>query len=423
MPQQSETQSQPAGARFLGLIGWVVPLLVIAYFLLFAVATLTPKPKANGIVIVNDEANLLAPWAEEAIGQIKFPDDVPVVVHTVSTIPAGKIATFATDKMSQESHWQTLRPRGWLRKYIKRDFPWATGVYVVVSLDPQLLQIRFGEEIRLGAYQQMIAVGPWYRDQQRFERTEVDHHVLNTVKELAPRMKNLAHPPWPLSWAQHLSSLVASEIDDMLAPSNDLFSKLVLKNYIAFAHTIGATGSAWRFVAFNVAAFVLLWLLGKRLLIKWFLLPRIRSPWLRWPLLILSNLAILGVLVTGFISLAVLSKGRIEDELALHALGLPFLSTAGLDVGLFSVQGGLWLAIPGALIVFLGELMQSSAAAKHGETRITFGWLLWGCMLFLLPKAIGIPVLVMRIWNTGSEIVQSMSEDSTVENEKILGES
>lgn len=409
--ENSETQSPPAWARLLGCLGGLVAL---AFLFLFVLASLTANPKADGSVLVNDEANMLSPTTKDAIAQIKFPEDVPVVVRTVSAIPREKIGTFASEQMSEEPQWQVLRPRGWLRRYIKRDPPWGPGVYVLVSLDPRLLQIRFGEEMRLSAYQQLVAVGPWYRAQQHFEPTQVDQHVLNTVQELAQRTNQLSHPPWPLSWAQYLSSLVVSEVDDLLAPSDNLFSKLVLRNYIALAHTVGATRSGWRFIAFNVVAFVLLWLVGKKLLIGWFLLPRIRAAWLRGILVILSNLGLLGVLVTGFISLAALSKGRIEDELALEALGLSFLSTASLDATLFSTRGGLWLGIPGALISFLGEFMQFLEAVKHNETRITFGWLGWGCMLFLLPKGIAIAALAMLLWKTGSEIVQSLSEGSTV---------
>ncbi len=414
MPQQSEkseTQSQPAWVQLLGCFGG---LFAFAFFLLFALASFTPKPKADGSVIVDDEANILTPEAEAAIKQVKFPEDIPAVVRTVSSIPRRKIGTFATDLMPEERHWQTLRPRGWLRKYIRQDLPSGPGVYVLVSLDPQLLQIRFGREIRLSAYQQMLAVGTWYRGQQRFERSALDQHVLKTVKELAERMHKLADAPWPLSWVQYLSSSVASEIDDLLAPSDGLFSNLALRCYITLAHSFGATGSAWRFVAFSVAAFVLLWLIGKKLLISWLLLPRFKAAWLRWTVLGVSNLGLLGVLVTGFASLAALSKGRIEDELALEALGLSFLSAPGFDAALFSSRGGLWLAIPGAVVSFVGEIMQAAAARKCGETRITFGWLAWGCMLFLLPKAIAIAALVMLTWKTGAEIVQSISEDSTV---------
>lgn len=258
------------------IFGCLGGLLGFSFFFLYLLASFTANPKADGSIIVDDEANILAPWSQVAIKEIKFPEDTPVVVRTVSSIPEAKIGTYALDLMSEERHWQTLRPRGWLRKYIKQDLPSGPGVYVLVSLEPLLLQIRFGRKIRLSAYQQMIAAGTWYRDQQRFERDEFDQHVVKTVKELADKMQILTDLSWPFIWAQYLSSLVFSEIEDLLAPSDGLYSDTVLKNYIKLAHSIGTTGSAWLFVAFSVAAFVLLRLIGKKLLIDWLLLPRIQ---------------------------------------------------------------------------------------------------------------------------------------------------
>jgi hypothetical protein len=409
MADESENtapQPQPTWQKALGCLGGGVALV---FFLLFAIASCTADPKADGSLIVDDEANILAPWAEDALREIRFPDDTPAVVRTVSSIPARKIGTYATDLMVKEPHWQTLRPRGWLRRHIRRDSPSGPGVYVLVSGDPLLLQIRFGRNIRLSAYQQGIAVGNWYRDKQRFVKSSLNRHVVETVQDLAQKMQKVAYPPWPLSWAQYLSSTVVSEIEDWLAPSDGLYSDAVLKNYIKLAHSVGTAGSAWGFVGFTVAVFVLLWLIGKKLLIDRLILPRVGMGWLRWPLVILSNLGLLGMLLTGFTALALMSKGRVEDELALDALGLSFLSTAGFSPTLFSSHGGLWLAVPGAFVALVSEIIQAAEAQKHGEKRVPLVWLAWGCAFFLLPKAIAIVALVVLIWKTANEIIQNVS--------------
>jgi hypothetical protein len=405
---ESEDRSQPAWAS----LGCLVVLLGVTFFVAFVLASCTPEPKANGRVIVDDRANLLAQDTKAAIERIKFPQEIAAVVRTVTTIPRTEIGTFASELMSEEPHWHTLRPRGWLRRHLRQDLPWGPGVYVLVSSDPQLLQIRFGRDIRLSAYQHMLAIGPWYRSQQRFDRSALDQHVVSTVTELAARTRRLTDPPWPLSWAQYLASMVASEIDDVLAPSDGLFSNLALRRYIVLAHSVGATGSAWRFVAFSVGGFVLLWLIGKKLLIDRLVLPRTGNLWLRGSLVILSNLGLLGVLVTSFAALAALSQGRVEDQLALEAMGLSFLSATGFDATLFAHRGGLWVALPGAFVSFVGEAVQAAEAQRHGEMRIPYGWVGWGCLLFLLPKAIAIAALAMLIWKTGADIVQSVRRSS-----------
>jgi hypothetical protein len=69
----------------------------------------------------------------------------------------------------------------------------------------------------------------------------------------------------------------------------------------------------------------------------------------------------------------------------------------------------LWLALPGAFVALVGEIMQAAEAQKHGETRVPLVWLAWGCAFFLLPKAIAIVALVVLIWKTGGKIIQNVS--------------
>ena len=118
----------------------------------------------------------------------------------------------------------------------------------------------------------------------------------------------------------------------------------------------------------------------------------------------LANLGLFVVLVTGFGAFVALSlsKGRIENEMALTALG--FQAAPGFDVALFSTQGGWGLAIIGAFVSFLQEFLQAAEqtaqAQRSGNTNVTFtlGWLAWGCLLFYLPKPIAIIALVILIW-------------------------
>lgn len=406
-PKIIDLKTQPLWVQALG---WLGGLGGVAFCFLFVAASCTANPKADGSVIVDDQANILAPWAKAAIKEIRFPEDIPTVVRTVSSIPPQKIGTFATDLMLEEPHWQTLRPRGLLRKFLRNDPPSGPGVYVLVSLKPQLLQIRFGPAIRLSAYQNLIAVGTWYRDQQRFERSALDAHVVHTIKELAQKMDTVANPPWPFSWAQYLSSFVISQIEDIFEPSDGLFSKMVLRNHIMLANSIGATGSVWRFMAFNGVVFVILWLV--KLLIDWLLLLlRIENVWF-WHIVVkLSSLVLFSFLLAEYASLAALSKGRVEDELELEVLGLSFLSIPGFDATLFSTQGGIWLAVPGAVVSLLGAARQDEVVDGWHRQHIPIEWLLWGCLLFLLPKAIAIVVLVVVVRRTYLEIAKSVSAE------------
>src|SRR6185369_10035214 len=140
-----------------------------------------------------------------------FPDDTPVVIRTVSKIPSSEIGSFATEAMNHDPNRQSLRPRGFLRRYFRHGLPYGTGVYVLVSVQPLLLQIRFGDEIRLAAYQSGLAAGPWYRQQQTFPRAQIETHTVAVVNELAGKMKDVRHPSLLMSLVERLPSETYSE--------------------------------------------------------------------------------------------------------------------------------------------------------------------------------------------------------------------
>lgn len=383
-------------------------------FLYFA-AAFTADPEADGSIAVHDEADLFNDSVEAAIAGIRFPAGIPVLVRTVDSIPHALIGSYATDQMNDEVAWQALRPRGWLRTYFRQDPAWGPGVYLLVSREPQLVQIRFGHDIRMAAYQEQLAVGPWYLAQQEYDPATVDEHVARTLEDLATRMTAISRPWWLLRWARSAASWVSSELEDWLAPSDGLYSTVVLSNYLKLAAATGGTGATWRFILFNVVTFVALWLVGKKFLIELVLLRRVRRQWIRESLGVLANCGLLGVVLTSFAAIALLSHGRIEDRLALEGLGFPVASAELLSSKLFTMRGGLWLAVPGAVVALFVELVevahQMAAEARGGETSgyLPVKWLGWGCALFLMPFAIGVPVFVILVWRGGSTMLELAS--------------
>jgi hypothetical protein len=275
------------------------------------------------------------------------------------------------------------------------------------------LQLRFGPDIRLTAYQERLAAGAWYRAKQRFTPGALDSHVERTVQELALRMKNVTEPAWPLSWAHGLSSLVASEVEDFLAPSDGLYSRYALASYLRLAAACGGTGSAWRFIAFNALCLVGFWLVGKKLVLERWVLPNARATWLKVVGGLLTATGLLGTLLTGMAALSLLSRGRLEDQLALDALGLTFLSGLAFEDQLYARSGGLLLAIPGALAGLIDECMKLFDA-NSDPNRVVLGvpykWLGWACALYLLPMALAVPTTLVLVWSIAGQIKKKVDE-------------
>jgi hypothetical protein len=380
-------------------------------FVLFLGASCTPKPEADGRIIVIDDAGMLPHEVEEKIGNIHFPEDTPAILRTIHSLPTDQIGVSATALMESEEQWQELRPRGALRRYFRQDLPYGPGVYVLVSREPNLLQVRFGRDIRLSAYNAGIASGQWYREQQRPDGPEA---IATTVEQLAAKTKDIRDAWFLRRWAEWWASLVGSEIEDFLAPTEGLYTDAVLRNFVSLASVFKATGSSWRFTAFIILSLIFIYLVTHQVLARF-----VKSNWARLIIVGIGNVLILGTLLVGFASLALLSRGRIEDQLALQSMGLDFLSTAGFSPTLFSSNGGWWLAIPGAVIAFLGDVIESGvesdAQRAQGVDHVSFrlGWLAWACALYLLPMAIALAGFVVVIWNTGKSVASLGSESSS----------
>ncbi|MEX2260902.1 MAG: hypothetical protein WD696_03070 [Bryobacteraceae bacterium] len=373
-------------------LGCVVAIVIFLSFVLWAAAFFTEKPEAKTNPVVIDDAGVLTPESIAAIEAIRFPRDIPAVVRTVNSIPIAKIGTYATDAMAEEAAWNELRPRGFLRKYFRQDAPWGTGVYVLVSMDPALLQIRFGEEIRLRAYREGLATGPWYRERQRFPKDGLNDHVTQTVRELAQTLEQAGEPRWPMTWVYFFASVLYSEIEDFLAPGDGPFSSTVLQYHIRLIDSLGGTTSAWSFVLVSLLCVLVFWLLFNKLLIERLLLPFLRSRFARSGIVFTSEVTLLAFVVAAVATIAVLGRGRIEDELALARLGLSSLGPIGFDPSLYATPGGLWLAIPGGLIAVGVDFFQTLVSSKESGGRsvnIQLGFILWAAVLFILPKAIG----------------------------------
>lgn len=373
-------------------LGCAVAIAVLSIFLLWMAAFFATNPDAKTNPIVIDDAGVLTPESVAALEAIRFPRDIPAIVRIVKSIPIAKIGTYATDAMADEPAWSSLRPRGFLRKYFRQDAPWGRGVYVLVSIEPALLQIRFGEEIRLRAYREGLAAGSWYRDHQRFPNSGLNGHVVRTVRELAQNLERAGEPRWLMTWVYFFASVIYSEVEDFLEPGDGPFSSTILQYHVRLIHTLGGTKSPWRFLFVSLLCVLVFWLVINKLLTEKILLPFLRNRFPRSGVVFTSELALVAVVVAGVATILVLGRGRIEDELALAQLGLSSLGPIGFDPRLYAIPGGLWLAIPGGLVAIGVDFFETVASSKESgnqNVNVQLGFISWAAALFILPKAIG----------------------------------
>jgi len=391
----------------------LIALLVTSLFVLWLASFFAPRPRANPIPKVVDSAGVFSKQTVDALTALRFPDDTPVVIRTVSKIPSSEIGSFATEAMNHDPNWQSLRPRGFLRRYFRQDLPYGTGVYVLVSVEPLLVQVRFGNEIRLAAYQSGLAAGPWYRQQQVFPRDQIETHAVAVVSELAGKMKDVRHPSWLMSLVERLPSEAYSEIEDLLAPSSEAGSTIVTW-YVKILNWFGGTKSLFSFFMVNVFVLFLPWTILTRVLLRGLVDADINKA-VSIILRIIANCGVLGIAVMSVVALGLLGHGRIEDELALSNLGLGFLGSIGFSAQSYARAGGILIALPAAILRFFVELLEASQEQREAQIKanvLPLGCLVWGAVLFVLPLAIGFYSIPLLLWQLGKAIVGNFKENT-----------
>jgi hypothetical protein len=69
------------------------------------------------------------------------------------------------------------------------------------------------------------------------------------------------------------------------------------------------------------------------------------------------------------------------------------------------------LALPGAaaaLVEEIIEIIEANSDPQETVCALPYKFLGWGCALYLLPMAIGIPSLVALVWSAGSTLVEKV---------------
>ena len=139
-----------------------VVAMLVTLFLVYGCGTNDNQASKPSTVKVVDTAGILTKKVVRKIEDTyAFPPDSPILVRTIKTLKRSEAAAVATEMMQAEGYWESVRPKHFWEK-MTGDKPDATGTYILVSQEPRLIQIRFGERVRLQAYRAGLAVGDQY---------------------------------------------------------------------------------------------------------------------------------------------------------------------------------------------------------------------------------------------------------------------
>ena len=228
-----------------------------------------------------------------------------------------------------------------------KEYPFfqQVGFLVVVSDDPNLIQVRIGNNYKTYCNLAGITSGKEYLELQEQFLTDDHDKVLGAfLKYISQRVQEFND--LPRSKMMRLNGAISSVetiLDFIGTPSENLYGKVILKPILSTLTTFFCITRNW--IGAVVLLFALLGLLsyGINKLIESKLKNNINA-------LLLSKAGVAALLkwlfpIVSIGAACVLSRGRMEDLIALHAMGIPFLDNVAVDPESLVVVDSLWVVV------------------------------------------------------------------------------
>ena len=323
-------------------------------------------------VKIVDEFNLISDKTKNYLmNEVTFPDDILVLVRTIDTIEPSIIGSYASSQMEKEEWWREVNPKGLYSRWIKQDKPWSNGVYIVVSQEPHLIQIRYGERIRLEAYRAGLAVGNKYSDMQaNFVIEPTDEGVINTAERVSKELPDAMTIPWHLRLMKFIVAVTFSEFEELATPSNDVYTSWILTPYLKLLVLLGGLHSKWLFLTLNMILFFIIDYAVIAIVTNLFLRKKKASLKLRWKKY--ASLIISTFFSVPFFGATILLSGaRIEDVLAIQQIGIVIPEGFGLGMEWFMNVNGFWFALLITFINFINLIITDPL--KDGQVLYFYG--------------------------------------------------
>jgi hypothetical protein len=226
------------------------------------------------------------------------------------------------------------------------------GVFVVVSQDPALIQVRTGSDLAAQARWAGVTAGSEYMARQQLP-------VRQMVEWLSSSLPNATD----LSWFRRLILMevtqnLYSELEELSLPSDGFYGHYILEPFLRLSLLAQRYSGTW-WVAYVIASALALAL--KYVLRK--IMKAIVGPApgkIANSILLISTIAIgLGLAVPSAASAILLSGSRLEDQLALRASGIPGAELFVFPAESFTIRTGILLA----LLLMLVRFLKGAAAA------------------------------------------------------------
>ena len=321
---QSKLRINSAGK--LGLL-LLVPLLSIGCRTNFT------KEKFSPVVL--DDAKMLNKTTAEWLKTYSYPTGFVFLIRSVDKLPVRDVGSQADDLFEKDA-----------MRCPKPDACKVRGVYILISREPSLMQIRVGSELARKAQWAGITAGKTYIEKQMpATMGRFDEAVRGGVTWLGDSLPAASNESW-LRWltAVEVTDSLYLEFDQLSQPSETIYGSYLLKPFVqARAFESQFSGTWWfTYLLASVLALALSWIVKGTIRLA---IGKVSPQIANGMNMIVGILLNLFVAIPAAASIILMSGARLEDQLAVRASGLSGVESFVFPAESFAVQTGLFLAL------------------------------------------------------------------------------
>jgi hypothetical protein len=334
---------------------------------LFITGCRTNFAKENLSPVVFDDAKMLDKATVEWLKSSSYPTGFAFVIRSIDKLPARDVGSQADDLFEKDA-----------LRCPKPDACSARGVYILISREPSLMQIRVGSELARKAQWAGITAGTTYIEKQLPATTgKFNEAVRGAVSWLSNSLPAASNESW-FRWLVSLevTDSLYFELDQLSHPSETIYGSYLLKPFIQARAFESQFSGTWWFTYLLASVFALL-LRGLVRNTIWLAIGKVSPQIANGMNMIVSIVLGLFIAIPAAASVLLMSGARLEDQLAIKASGISGTESFVFSAESFVVKTGLLLALVITLVRIVKGFADSaevfaSATLPAADQRIAF---------------------------------------------------
>ncbi len=344
-----------------------IKLCVVFLVPLFLIGCRTDFSKENFSPLVLDEARTLNKETTQWLKSQSYPSGFVFLFRSVDKLSVRELGSQA-DELFEKDAQKCPKPAACT----------ARGVYILISREPSLMQIRVGSELARKAQWAGLTAGKTYIEKQvPATARQFDKAVRDAVSWLASSLPAASNESW-LRWliSVEVTDSLYFELDQLSHPSETIYGSYILKPFVQARAFESQFSGTWWFT-YILAAILALALRGIIKSTVWLAIGKTSPPVANGMNFVISILLSLFVAIPAAASVLLMSGARLEDQLALRASGISGLDSFVFSAEPFAVKTGFLLALVVVVVRALKAFADSAeifagAALPPEDQRVAF---------------------------------------------------